>query len=193
MEASGRRLRVEPGTLLASTPEMLDPNFMHTVVLMIQHTQEGAYGLVVNKGSTLSIDQLLPEHPVFGKTAFPVHWGGPVGLDTLQILHRAAEAIPGGMDLGQGLYMGGDLDAVARFLAEQGDEARALLRFVIGYSGWGEGQLDRELRGESWIPASLDPQIVFGDGQQSTWRRVVRSVGGAASGLEDLPPDVRWN
>jgi putative transcriptional regulator len=186
-------LLVDPGTLLAATPQMLDPNFMHTVVLMVQHAEEGAYGLVVNKASTLTVDQLLSDHPLLGQLAFPVHWGGPVGLDTLQILHRVPDEVPGGLDLGGGLYMGGDLDAVGRFLSERGEAARRDLRFLIGYSGWGQGQLEMELTTESWLPAAASADLVFADDQQRTWRAVVRSVGGEASGMEDLPPDVRWN
>jgi putative transcriptional regulator len=186
-------LCVEPGTLLASTPSMLDPNFMHSVVLMIQHTEQGAYGLVVNKAANLSIDELLPKHPILGRTPFPVHWGGPVGLETMQILHRVPEEIPGGLDLGSGLFLGGDLDAVARCAAQHDGRSPARLRFVIGYSGWGEGQLDAELRSESWIPAPLLLDAVFASDQQRTWRSVLRSVGGETTGLEDLPPDVRWN
>lgn len=186
-------LHVHSGTLLASAPSLADPNFMHTVVLMIQHSDEGAYGLVVNKKSAFAIGELLPDHPLLGGSTFPVHWGGPVGGDTLQILHRAPEILPGGMELGEGLFLGAELDAVGRFVVAEPDAAARQLRFLLGYSGWGERQLDQELVTESWLPAATKGDLVFEAEQESTWRRVVQSVGGEARGFEDLPPDVSWN
>lgn len=186
-------LCIEPGTLLASTPDMLDPNFMHCVVLMIQHGSQGAYGLVVNKLSPLTLAHLFPTRPALALPSFPVHWGGPVGLDTLQILHCVPERVPGGLELGEGVHIGGDLEALARLLAEDLEEAKKRVRFVIGYSGWGEGQLEMELERHSWLPAALSAEVVFGADQQRTWRQVVRSVGGEARAYEDLPPDLRWN
>jgi putative transcriptional regulator len=186
-------LRIDRGTLLAAAPELLDPNFMHAVVLIVQHDENGAYGLVVNKPTELTIDQLLPEHPRFQKLSFPVHWGGPVGLDHLQVLHSAPEEIPGGLKLGGGLYLGGDLEAVARLLEKDPQAAAQRVRFLLGYSGWGEGQLDRELVSESWLPARLRSEFVFSSAQEPTWREVVRTVGGQAEGFESLPPDATWN
>ncbi|MDP6538419.1 MAG: YqgE/AlgH family protein [Planctomycetota bacterium] len=184
-------LTVQPGTLLASAPHMLDPNFMHAVVLICQHTSEGAYGLVVNRRTTATVADLLPEHPVLGSAAAPVHWGGPVGSDTLQILHTHSERVGGGLHLGAGVCLGGDLDELAGVVSEGGEEPG--VRFVVGYAGWGEGQLDGELAEGGWLPTALDPGLVFQDDQQRTWREAIRAIGGEVAGMEDLPPDVSWN
>ena len=186
-------LHAEPGSLLAASPDLRDPNFMHTVVLMCQHTDAGAFGLVVNRPSTLTVDVLLPEHPLLSSAAFPVHSGGPVGLDTLQFLHRVPTEIAGGVELAEGLYLGGELDSLAEYLAARGEEARSDVRLVIGYSGWSAGQLESELTHGSWLPARLDVEAVFLDDTTAAWRRVIRSIGSRAAGLEDLPPDVSWN
>jgi putative transcriptional regulator len=186
-------LRTEPGSVIAAAPDMLDPNFMHTVVLMIQHTEQGAYGLVINRPAAITVDALMPDHPVLGSEKFPIFAGGPVGLDTLQFVHRAGEEVPGGLDLGDGLFLGGELDALARFIVERGDRAPESVRMIVGYSGWGAGQLDLELSTGSWLPAALDPSWIFQAEPQGTWRRVLRSLGREAAGLEDLPPDVSWN
>jgi putative transcriptional regulator len=185
-------LRTAPGTILAASPELLDPNFMHSVVLMCQHADEGAYGLVVNRPAEVTVDELLPDHPVLGRHAFPVFAGGPVGLDTLQFLHRAGDEIPGGLELQNGLWLGGDLDALAGLIAQDRDRARHTVRLLVGYAGWGAGQLDAELATGSWLPASLSIDLVFEEDRQGTWRRAVRSIGDAAW-LADLPPDVSWN
>lgn len=186
-------LRVHTGTLLAAAPSLADPNFMHAVVLMIEHTREGAYGLVVNKRSPFTIGELLPEHPLLVGSTFPVHWGGPVGTDTMQVLHRAPKSIPGGARIGEGLYLGGELDSLARFAVAKPDEAERHVRFILGYSGWGEQQLDHELVSESWLPAPMKVDFLFERDQEATWRRVVQTVGGEVRGFEALPPDVSWN
>ena len=186
-------LLTEPGSLLASAPDMLDPNFMHTVVLMCRHTEEGAFGFVINRPSGVTVDVLLPDHPVLGKKRFPIHTGGPVGLDTLQFVHRAGSAIPGGLEIADRLWLGGEIDALAHFVAEHGSQAERSIRMIVGYSGWGAGQLEGELAAGAWLPAALDVEWVFQSSPQATWRSVLRSLGGEAAGLGDLPPDVSWN
>lgn len=187
-------LLVESGSLLAAAPDMLDPNFMHSVVLIIQHTHEGAYGLVINRPSPITVNLLFSEHPVLSKQRFPVHSGGPVGLDTLQFLHTVPELIPGGTELAPGLHLGGDLDALAELIAADPDRAADCVRLLLGYSGWGAGQLEEELVRGSWVPAPLaEVGWIFQGDPQGVWRRVIRSLGGHARGLEDLPPDPSWN
>jgi putative transcriptional regulator len=182
-----------PGSLLAAAPDLRDPNFMHTVVLVCMHSEEGAHGLVINRPSPLTVDKLLPEHARLAEQRFPVHAGGPVGLDTLQFLHRVPERIPGGVELAEGLHLGGELDALAELLDERGPAALSDVRLVLGYAGWAAAQLDGELREGSWLPAAARPEWIFSHEPQSVWRQVVRSIGRDAAGLEDLPPDVSWN
>jgi putative transcriptional regulator len=193
-------LRVPAGTLLASSPDLLDANFMHTVSLMCEHGEAGAYGLVLNKLSSLTLDRLLPDHPVFGSLALPVAWGGPVGSDTLQILHRYPDVVTGGFRMADDLVLGGDLDEVAA-LFESGPPEAALqgVRFVLGYAGWGAGQLEGELEAGSWLPLPPDTDLVFarelGSSEQQLrlWQRAVRGLGREGEGLADLPPDIGWN
>jgi putative transcriptional regulator len=186
-------LRVETGSCLAAAPDMRDENFMHTVVLMCAHTDEGAHGLVINRPAMIQIRALLPDHPVLKTQSFPVHQGGPVGLDTLHILHRVPELVPGGQELGEGVYFGGDLEAASFLVASDPLRALANLRFVLGYSGWGARQLEGELGIGAWLPTRLDPDWVFQDEPQVAWRKALRTLGRDAAGLEDLPPDVSWN
>lgn len=186
-------LRVEAGTLLAAFPDMLDPNFMHSVVLICQHTEQGAYGVVTNRSTKYVVKDLLPEHPILGRSKFPVFLGGPVDHDTLQFVHVVPERIPGGLPIDGKLWLGGDLEALAEYVARSPRAARRRVRLFLGYSGWGAGQLDQELVGGSWIPAPPATGAIFGEAGEATWRRVVRSIGSEGSALEQQPPDVSWN
>jgi putative transcriptional regulator len=188
-----RELRVEPGTLLAAFPDMLDPNFMHTVVLICQHTEQGALGMITNRATQATLKDLLPGHPLLGRSSFPVFLGGPVDHSSIQFVHVVPEAIPGGVSIDGRLWHGGDLDALGRYLAEQPGAAARSVRVFLGYSGWGAGQLEGELGTGSWLPAPPAHEAIFGAPGEATWRQVVRSLGRAGEGLERLPPDVSWN
>lgn len=171
---------------------MLDPHFMHSVVLMCQHTPEGAYGLTLNRPADMTAGELMPDHPLMGSNDFPVHNGGPVGLDTLQFLHRSPEEIPGGVALVDDLHLGGDLESMIAFLC--GDpQATVSIRLLVGYSGWGEGQLEAELETGSWIPAKLEADWIFQLEGEALWRRVLRSLGQEGQDLAGIPPDPSWN
>jgi len=186
-------LRCAPGSLIAASPDLLDPNFMHAVVLMVAHEEQAGMGFVINRAAGVTVDVLLPEHPVLSLQRFPVHQGGPVGRDTLQFLHRVPRRIPGGVEVAGGLYLGGEIDALASHLAARGQAALREVKLLVGYAGWGEGQLDQELEGGSWLPAPFRAEWVFAEDPGPVWRQVLRSLGGAGAGLEDLPPDVSWN
>ncbi len=172
---------------------MLDPNFMHTVVLICEHSQEGAFGLVVNRESDLQLEDLLPDQTVLSALQIPIYAGGPVGMDALQFLHRLPEEIPGGLEIFEGLYLGGELSDVAALAMIRPELVQQDVRFLLGYSGWGAGQLEGELASGSWIPAPAKLEAIFASDRRSAWRKVVRSAGDEMRGLEDLPPDVSWN
>src|SRR5262245_22598602 len=156
-----RELRVEAGTLLAAFPDMLDPNFMHSVVLICQHTDQGAYGMITNRATKFTVKELLPEHPLLGSSSFPVFLGGPVDHRTLQFVHIVPEAIPGGISIDGKLWLGGDLDALGRYVARD-PEAASRVRLFLGYAGWSAGQLETELGSGSWLPAPPAPEAIFG-------------------------------
>jgi len=185
-------LRASIGTVLAASPDLPDSNFSHTALVVCEHAAEGAFGIVFNRPTELSVSQLFVEHTLLSTCSQPVFWGGPVGMDGAQFLHRVPDEIHGGMELAAGVYLGGDLDELASLLHQDPERAARLTRVCLGHSGWGEGQLDSELATGSWLPAMLDPEMVFGAGDESAWRRVIRSISGL-DGLSHQPPDSSWN
>ena len=171
---------------------MLDTNFMHAVVLVVQHTASGAHGFVLNQRLGPSTADLLGEGSALARAALPVRAGGPVGLDSLQFLHRIPDVIPRGMSLGGGLFLGGDLDGLPEDL--DGERLGEGIRVFVGYSGWGPGQLEGELAAGGWLTVHTQSAIVFeAEDREPTWRRVLRSLGGAGPELSQQPPDPSWN
>jgi putative transcriptional regulator len=173
-------LLVPPGSFLAAGPDLLDPNFLHAVVLIGQHSAGGAYGLVLNRLSPHTTDDVLDDSLALGRAKVPISLGGPVGLDTLQILHRAPARVDGGVELCDGLFLGGEA-------------FRRDVRLFLGYAGWGAGQLEAELAAGTWLPAPPEAAAVFESEPAQMWRHVVRRLGATTEGFERQPPDPRWN
>jgi putative transcriptional regulator len=187
--------RVAPGTFLAAWPDLPDPNFTRAVLMICQHGARGAHGLVINRPTGLCVDQLLPDHKLLGALRTPVYLGGPVDHTRLQFLHCVPERIPGGLPISGDLHLGGSLEALAGYLTDldlpRGQDP-AQLRFFLGYSGWGESQLEQELMRSSWLPAALNLPLLFRAQGEDDWRRVIASIEGVSDALpatEDSAPN----
>jgi putative transcriptional regulator len=189
----GRELLVSQGAFLAAGPDLVDPNFLHTVVLMCSHSDEGAYGLVLNRPSEFLAREVLASHPKLSQSALRMFVGGPVGLDTLQILHRAPDVIQGGVQLAQDLWIGGELDDVGRLAELDAARTERDVRLFLGYAGWGPGQLESELEDGSWLPARGSAARVFQLDTQRLWRDVILDLGPEFRSLAFEPPDPDWN
>ena len=186
-------LLVAPGSFLAAGPDLLDPNFLHTVVLIGQHGTGGAYGLVLNRLSKHTTDNVLDDSLALGRVPVPISLGGPVGLDTMQILHRAPARVDGGVELCDGLFLGGEFESLGRYAEQDPESFRRDVRLFLGYAGWGAGQLEAELASGTWLPAPPDAAAVFERDPAKLWHQVVRRLGSTTEGFERQPPDPRWN
>ena len=182
---------IEPasGILLIAEPFLKDPNFLRTVVLLCEHQPEGSFGFVLNRPLENSLDELIPElegYPI------PVFDGGPVQKDSLHFLHRLPEEIPGGQEIVPGIFWGGDFDAVITLLQE-GRMNLDKIRFFIGYSGWGEGQLDTEMSEKTWLTVKATQQLVFHEKHEEIWKEAIRHLGGEFEMMINFPLDPQLN
>ncbi|MCA9001557.1 MAG: YqgE/AlgH family protein [Planctomycetes bacterium] len=186
------------GCLLVASPTLLDPNFMHAVVLLCAMDENGAMGVILNDDSGFSSGDLLGGHAAFEDSDFPVGQGGPVGRDQVHFLHTLPEHIPGGREVPGGLYLGGDIERLGEWMernADRGHEQRSLALFV-GYSGWSAGQLEAEMVEGSWlaVPGSVTlPFECRGRSREGVWRRVLGAQGQQGRYLSFAPPDPNWN
>jgi putative transcriptional regulator len=176
-----------PGLLLAM-PQLLDPNFLRAVVLMIEHGDRGSFGLIVNQPSPIKATELLESLsvPWAGDPGAVVWSGGPVGKTTGWVLHEptATDATPGTAPVGPGLALSTSTDRLRAIAASPPDRVRLLL----GYAGWAPGQLASEMARGSWIHAEADPALIFEAPPDEMWTRALRSLG--VTNPESLVPSV---
>jgi putative transcriptional regulator len=175
------------GQLLIAGPGLLDPNFWRTVVLVGEHTDEGALGVVLNRSSETPVDEAAPELSRLTDAMGNVHVGGPVQPSTVVVLADFANP-PEDEELVVGSvgFLPAEIDP-----DELGELRRA--RVFVGYAGWGPGQLDGELEDGSWIVEPADPDDVFTDEPDELWSAVLRRKGGPFGVLAAMPPDPSRN
>lgn len=178
------------GQLLIASSDLLDPNFLRTVVLIVQHGHDGALGLVLNRQTTTTLKQVwsqVGESPCERDDL--LYLGGPVS-GPLMAVHTLATA--GEIEIIPGLHF----SARAEELRELAAEHEQAVRFFVGHSGWGPGQLENELDSGSWLRAPATIEAVFSN-TDDLWLRVTRQVVGStlisALNIKHVPPNPNLN
>jgi putative transcriptional regulator len=166
------------GQMLIAMPGMGDPRFERALIYLCFHSEQGALGLVVNKPhGKLAFAELLEQLEVEvpeGAPTIRIRQGGPVEPGRGFVLHSLDYVLDGTMKLAGGLGLTASVDILRDMAAGKGPD-RALL--VLGYAGWGAGQLDGEIQQNVWLNAPLDHDIVFDDRDGTKWTRAVAHMG----------------
>ncbi len=168
--------KIAPGLMLAM-PQLEDPNFTRSVILMIEHNEEGSFGLIVNRPSDLLVADVLSSLGIeWTSDPEELVWsGGPVMPRTGWVLHEPVD-IPdeeGKVDVTPEIVLSTSPDRL-RAIA-QAPPPR--VRFVLGFSGWGPAQLESELAAGAWITAEVTPELIFNTPAEEMWETVLRSLG----------------
>ena len=176
------------GQLLVAGPDLLDPNFRRSVLLVGEHGDEGAMGVILNRPSPVSVADAVPPLADLVDDADLVHVGGPVQPQAIVVLGDFRDP-----DEAAALVLGsiGFLPAEIESAADVGSLDRA--RVFAGYAGWGPGQLESEIAEESWIIEQALPEDVFTEDHEDLWSAVLRRKGGAFAVLAQMPPDPSSN
>ncbi len=176
------------GCCLISDPFLPDPNFERTVVLLCEHNEDGSFGFILNKPSILNFADVMDNADGFNSLLYV---GGPVQQDTLHFIHK----IPGlgGDKITEGIYWGGDFDQVMQMI-NNGTIDQSDFRFFLGYSGWSQGQLDEEIKENSWI-VYQQPDIanIFDMESDILWKNILKGMGGKFRMFANYPIDPRLN
>lgn len=181
-------MKPSKGKLLIAEPFLGDPNFERSVVLLCEHNENGSFGFVLNQQTNLKLEDVIDD--VYAD--FPLFLGGPVEQNTLHFIHRLGDIIDGTIDIGNGLFWTGDFDSV-RSLLNIGKIKENDIRLFIGYSGWSEGQLEFEMKRNSWIVSETDANFIFDTPTDQFWRSVLKRMGGEYKVLSNYPTDPRLN
>ena len=145
------KIQPEKGRLLISEPFLPDPNFERTVVLLCEHNEEGSFGFVLNKPSILKVGEVMEDITDLDNL---VYVGGPVQQDTLHFIHRNTQ-LENAVEIVEQIYWGGAFDNLM-LLCQTRQITGKDIRFFLGYSGWGPGQLDEEVAASAWLTGDID-------------------------------------
>ncbi len=172
-------------SFLLSMPQLVDPNFNRTVVLLCKHSEEGAFGLVVNRPLVTTGRVVVNlEPPLSTDRELQVWIGGPVEPQRSWMLvgEQLAEAETArGMRITDELYLSTSPDLLRRLL-EPNPPART--RLVVGYSGWGPGQLEAELHASAWLLSDVDTNLIFNTAPEQMWEAAIRRLGADPAALQ---------
>ena len=172
--------------LLVSMPQMADPNFAKTVVLLCDYTDQGAFGFVVNRQMEDPAWQVIRTEPVVRIDPDVRLWvGGPVDLQRTWVLMSEAQGPQDEQrEIVPGLLLSVSHDLTLQLL-QAPPTSRA--RVLVGYAGWGPGQLDKELAASGWLTAAVDPGLIFGVPPDEMWETAIRRLGAEPAALQMSP------
>ena len=161
-----------PGLLIA-VPQMDDPNFARSVVLLVEHNESGAMGIVVNQPSEIALSEIGKEQGIrVHHGAGSAYVGGPVQRERGFLVHRRA-TLPDSIALHDGVYLSVSTDSLKDLLEGEPND----YRLCLGYAGWGAGQLERELVAGGWLSAQVSVGRIFDTPTGKMWDAVIRDLG----------------
>jgi putative transcriptional regulator len=162
------------GQLLVATPEMKDPRFAEAVIFMVKHDADGAFGLVINRPMAKGpFEDLLKG---FGteindaKGEVLIHYGGPVSMQQGFVLHSDDIMIESSMKVANGIAMTADVKMIEAMARGKGPKQSLVM---LGYTGWAPGQLEMELRANSWFVTPGDKSLIFGKDAEKKWQQAM--------------------
>lgn len=162
------------GKILVSPRDSPDPHFANSVILLARYSRTGALGLMLQYKSDLSLKK-VPALKSAGKRSDPVFIGGPLELPSVLMLERSKTEPPGAALLvTNNLYL---LAADTAIVSAIRDEPASDLRIFIGYSGWGPGQLENEVRHNGWFIFDYDEKLAFDAHPETLWERMIERTG----------------
>ena len=178
----------EKGKILISEPFLPDTFFNRTIVYLADHTSEGSVGFILNKKLEIKVCDAISG---FDKWDEYLCMGGPVAPDTLHYLHTLGDLIPKSVLVSENIFWGGDIDFIRKMIGS-GKISESQIRFFLGYSGWSAGQLEREIKENSWVIAKVNPGIILDSQTGNSWKKVLRSLNKKYRMWADFPesPDM---
>jgi putative transcriptional regulator len=153
--------------LLVASPDLQDPNFAQTVVLVMFPASGGPMGVILNRPTSFTLGKLFPNEPMLKTRDDPVAFGGPVRLEALTFLFRAERETDGALHVMDDLYLSGNGDVLSGLL---GQPRGAVARYFVGYSGWAPSQLQMEIQLGAWYVLPADRDTILNADPKRMWK-----------------------
>lgn len=177
------------GKILISEPFLRDATFGRSVILLIDHTDEGTMGLIINKPLPIFVNDIIKEFKYIDD--IPLYKGGPVATDTLFYLHTLAN-ISGAIPVSKGLYLNGDFDEIKKYIL-QGNKVDQHIRFFLGYCGWEGEQLNDELKENIWLVSKEDKDYLMNSDTKDMWKEALEKLGSKYEAWSRFPRVPTFN
>jgi putative transcriptional regulator len=173
--------------MLIAMPSMADPNFSRTVTLLCQHNEAGAIGITINRQSDFSLGELLRQLDIPCENqeilSMIVLEGGPVSPDRGFVLHTPIEGFDSSIQLNKEIMVTTSRDVLSAIASGEGPQQFLV---ALGYAGWGDGQLESEMRQNAWLSVSADKGILFDSDLQNRWEKALGKLGINANDLSEV-------
>jgi putative transcriptional regulator len=181
---------LRPGKVLISEPFLNDPNFVRSVILIIQYSkEEGAFGLILNKPLETDMTTIIKSFPQSG---FDFHYGGPVGEENLFFIYDSNTALNASEKITNDLSWNGDFEELQERIT-LGKTSSNNVKFFGGYSGWSPGQLESEMAEKSWIIGELTKDEILTGDPNTLWKKALRPLGRKYSVMAEFPKNPELN
>ena len=169
------RILLGAPTFLIAVPQLVDPNFFRSVVLLVEHSDEGSMGIVVNRPIELEIGEFCASQDMTfnGDATQPIFQGGPVQTDRAFILHESEQEGPETETVMGNIRLSYSLESLSMLVEEPPEH----LKVFLGYAGWGAGQLESEIHQNSWLTVKADPAVVFETPPHERWHKSLQTMG----------------
>ena len=181
---------MKKGNILYADPTLnIDLNFNRSVILIAEKTKLGTLGFILNKKSQYSTLDLIPEL----NENFIIYVGGPVEKDNLYFIHNIPHLIPNSIKIKEKLHWGGNFETVVDLINKKKIN-KSQIKFFLGYSGWNEGQLDEELKINSWIVShELGLENIALKTSDLIWKNKLINLGGEYLIWSNSPENPQHN
>ncbi len=179
----------QKGRILIAEPFLSGNYFNRSVVFLVAHSTKGTVGFILNKKVDFPIHDVFPDFPKFDGE---VYLGGPVATDSIYFIHKLGTKLPGSIHVLGDLYWGGDFDVLKHDIST-GEIKPQDIRFFLGYSGWDAGQLEDELKEDSWLVTDVNQEDVMSQLDEDSWFDFVKKAGKQYSIWENFPENPSFN
>ena len=180
----------EKGKILISEPFLRDVFFQRSVILLVEHNENGSMGFVLNKKTNLRLNDFLDGMEQI--PSIPIFLGGPVSSDRLFFIHSLGDLIPDSIQIEDNLYFDGDFESLNYYLLS-GQPINEKIKFFLGYSGWTKNQLVEEIDQDTWLVGLSSTRNIMLAEDETFWKQAVELIGGRYLTWINYPKDPLLN